>query len=174
MDAGNGERTDDAVPDGDELAGIAEQFGALTRAELLWAAEEVAFRDGREFDEAAVDEAIDRALDRLRLVAFDGPERRLLAAGPAAFPRLPAAADRLPHVLDISERSVDRAVLVEAATRRLRGAAARAVDEADRDRMTRMVDATYDLEAWAPEADAGGVRERLDDALDRLDDRQTQ
>ena len=34
------------------------------------------------------------------------------------------------------------------------------------ERVAELLDATYDFEAWAPDADARGVRERLDTAID--------
>ena len=147
---------------GDELAGVVDQFGALTRAELRRAAEEVAFRAGDDVDDEAVDDRIREAEATLRLVVLDGG---LLVPGPSALPTLPPGADNLPHVLDAPERSVDRSRAAEAAERRLREAAARAVTGDDRERAATLLDATYDLEAWAPAADASDVRARLDDAF---------
>lgn len=153
------------ILDGDELAGLADQFGALTRAELRRAVEEVAFREGEAVDDETVRAAVARAEDRLRLVAVEDDEE-LLVAGPGALPTLPAGADSLPQILEVPERSVERAAVAEAAESRLREAAARAVDAGDRERVAALLDATYDLEAWAPETDASTVRTRLDDALD--------
>jgi hypothetical protein len=155
--------------DGDELAGVVDQFGALTRAELRRAVEEVAFRAGDDVDGEAVAAAVDRAEDRLQVVAVDHEDEELLVAGPGALPALPAGAENLPHVMDVPERSVDRATVAEAAEARLRAGAARAVSAGDRDRVAALLDATYDLEAWAPDVDATGVRARLDDALAGLD-----
>ena len=158
------------ILDGDELAGLADQFGALTRAELRRAVEEVAFREGEAVDDETVCAAVARAEDRLRLVAVEDDEEdeELLVAGPGALPTLPAGADSLPQILEVPERSVARAVVAEAAETRLREAAARAVGAGDRERVAALLDATYDLEAWAPETDASTVRTRLDDALDAL------
>ncbi|MFB6168620.1 MAG: hypothetical protein ABEJ43_07210 [Haloferacaceae archaeon] len=156
--------------DGDELAGIVDQFGALTPDELDRAVEEVAFRAGETVDEAALAAAVEEAERRLRLVAVDRDDGRLYVAGPGALPRLPTGGENLPHVLDVSERSVERAAVVEAAEGRLREAAARAVGAGDRERVELLLDATYDLEAWAPEADASGVRERLDDVLAEIEE----
>jgi hypothetical protein len=153
------------VIDGDDLAGIAAQFGALTRAELVRAVEELAFRRGEDPETATVSDAIDGALADLRLVAVERDGDRLFAPGPTAFPRLPPDADDLPHILDVGERSVPREDLVDPAERRLREAAAGAVVEDDRERIEDLLDATYDLESWAPSADVGSVRERLDAAL---------
>jgi hypothetical protein len=152
--------------DGDELAGVASQFGALARADLTRAVEELAFKRGEETDEAAVTAAVDSAVEDLRLVAVEHGDETVLAPGPTAFPRLPSGAEDLPHILDVEERSVPRDELAEAAERRLREGAAAAVVGDDRDRMERLLDATYDLESWAPEADVASVRERLDTALE--------
>jgi len=164
------------VFDGDELAGVASQFGALSRAGLVRAAEELAFKRGETVETTEIEGAVDDALADLRLVAVEGEDTgggtgdgngggELLAPGPTAFPRLPDGADDLPHILDAPERSVPREDLVEPAERRLRAAAATAVAEEDRERMGRLLDATYDLESWGPDADVASVRERLDAAL---------
>lgn len=151
--------------DGDELAGIASQFGALPPADLRRAVEEVAFKRGEEVTAGQVEDAVEGALADLRLVAVEREGERLLAPGPTAFPRLPTGADDLPHILDAAERTVPQSALAEAAERRLRAAAATAVADGDRERIERLLDATYDLESWAPDADVASVRERLDAAL---------
>jgi len=141
---------------GDELAGIVDLFGTLGRAELVEALSELAYRRGVEPpDEATIDDAI----DAYRLFAYRPPDcddRRLLA-GPAAFPTLPDGAEDLPHILDVERRSVDRAAAGEAARRRIAAAAADDPDDPDRERL---LDLTYDLEAWAP-VDAGDLRDSL-------------
>jgi hypothetical protein len=151
--------------DSDELAGLVDQFGALTPAELERAVEEVAFRAGNSVADDTLAEALDGAEHRLQIVAVDDGNDRLYVAGPGALPRLPPGGENLPQILDVPERTVEREVVVEAAERRLREAAARAVGAADRERVELLLDATYDLEAWAPVADASGVRARLDNAL---------
>ena len=151
--------------DGDELAGVVDQFGALTPAELERAVEEVAFRAGETVGGEAFAEAVDEAERRLQVVAVDREGDTLYVAGPGALPRLPTEGENLPHVLDAPERTVDREAVAEAAEGRLREAAARAVGAGDREQVELLLDATYDLEAWAPTADASGVRARLDDAL---------
>lgn len=164
--------------DGDELAGIVAQFGALTRAELARAVEELAFRRGETVeavDDAegtstggsseSTDDAVDRALADLRLVEFERDGERLLAPGPTALPTLPPDADDLPYILDVEERSPSRERLREPAERRLREAAATAAAAGDRERIERLLDATYDLESWAPDASVASVRQRLDAAL---------
>jgi hypothetical protein len=149
----------------DELAGVVDQFGALTRAELRQAVEEVAFREGEAVGDDAARERVAEAEASFALVAVETDDETLLVPGPSALPTLPAGADSLPHVLDAPDREVDRDRAAEAAERRLREAAARAVADDDRERAAALLDATYDLEAWAPGVDASGVRARLDDAL---------
>lgn len=161
----------------DDLAGVVDLFGALTRAELDRALAELAARQG---SRAAADVA--GALEGYHLVAVDpasgavevaeggvpsGDEgEEFLTVGPVAFPTLPPGAEDLPHVLDVGPRVVDRASIVGRVEERLRGDAARAVAAGDVDRMRHLLDVTYDLETWAADTDVGDVRERLDDALD--------
>jgi hypothetical protein len=152
----------------DELAGVVDLFGALTRAELVAAGEELAFKRGADFE----DENIDAALSTYRLVAFDpdavverSGDERLLAAGPTAFPTLPEGAEDLPHILDIETRSPDRAALGGVVEERFRADAARAVRDDDRERIERLLDVSYDLETWAP-VTLDSMRDRLDVAAD--------
>jgi hypothetical protein len=150
----------------DELAGVVDLFGALTRSELADAGAELAFKRGGDFDDGNVD----AALAAYRLVAFDPGavieeevDERLLAAGPTAFPTLPEGAEDLPHILDVEPRTPDRAALGTVVEERFRADAARAVAEDDRERIERLLDASYDLETWAP-ITLDGVRDRLDAA----------
>ena len=162
----------------DELAGVVDLFDALTRAELSRACEELAFKRGTEFDSP---DAFDDAIAAYRLVAVDptdigGEESAptatgdgpLLAVGPTAFPTLPDRAEDLPHILDIEPREVDRRVSGAVAEERFRAEAARAVADDDHARITRLLDVSYDLEAWAP-VELAGVRDRLDDAAAGMD-----
>lgn len=126
---------------GDELAGICDLFGALTREELAAARSELAFRRGRE---AGPEEAVEEALSDYVLVEHEG----LILAGPAAFPTLPEGAGDLPHILDAPEREVDREAAGEAVLESLH-----VEDDPDLAR-----EVSYDLEAWAP-IDASGVRD---------------
>lgn len=151
--------------DPDELAGVVDLFGGLTRDELERALRELAFRDGDEAADADVADAVEAARRDLALVAVERDGDDLLVPGPTAFPVLPDGGEDLPHILDVTERDVDRAVAGRAAAEHLRGQAARAAAAGDVDRMEHLLDATYDLEAWA-DVDAGDVRERLDDALE--------
>ena len=164
--------------DGDELAGTVDPFGALSRAELREAAREVAFRRGDDLDDAALAAAVDDAVAAYRLVVCppeavpargvgddDGDGADLLAVGPTAFPEPPEGAEDLPHILGVDRRSVDRERLGRAVVERLRGQAARAVDRGEHERVRRLLDVSYDVEAWAP-VDVSDVRERFDSALE--------
>ncbi|MFC6826388.1 DUF7109 family protein [Halopelagius fulvigenes] len=169
----------------DDLAGIVDLFGALTRTELERSLDELAFKQGRDADADALANAVDGAIRNYYLVALDGEstddadadagtESELLAVGPVAFPSLPPNAEDLPHILDVPNRDVGRETVAAAAADRLRAEASEAVaeaddapDEATRDRLRTLLDVTYDVEAWAGEAAAvGDVRAELDAALD--------
>ena len=152
----------------DELAGVVDLFGALTRDELSTAGEELAFKRGVEADLDGVDDA----LASYRLVAVESEavvdssvESELLAAGPTAFPTLPTGAEDLPHIMDVEGRALDRTALGEVVETRFRADAARAVAEDDTERIDHLLDVSYDLEAWAP-VELIDVRERLDVAVE--------
>ncbi|ADJ16221.1 DUF7109 family protein [Halalkalicoccus jeotgali] len=125
----------------DELAGICDLFGALTREELARARSELAFRRD---EEAGPEGRIEAALSTYALVEHDG----LVLAGPAAFPTLPEGASDLPHILEAPDREVDREAAGEAVL-----AALAAEEDTELAR-----EVSYDLEAWAP-VDASAVRE---------------
>ncbi|TKX75481.1 hypothetical protein EXE46_03280 [Halorubrum sp. GN11_10-6_MGM] len=163
----------------DDLAGVVDLFGWLTRAELSNALSELAFKRRAEVDEAAIDAAIDLAVAEYALVpapagalsgegADDVPdgeteaadERTALAVGPAAFPTLPEGAADLPHILDVPDRGVDREALADAVLGRLREEAVAAIGEGDTERLETLADVTYDVEAWAP-VDVEPVRTRI-------------
>ncbi|ELZ46022.1 hypothetical protein C464_11805 [Halorubrum coriense DSM 10284] len=162
----------------DDLAGVVDLFEWLTRAELSRALSELAFKRRTEVDEAAIDAAIDRAVDEYALVPApegalsgdrssldeaaerDAEEDTALAVGPAAFPTLPDGAADLPHILDVPDRGVDREVLADAVLDRLRREAVTAMDGGDAERLETLADVTYDVEAWAP-VDVDPVRTRI-------------
>ncbi|UVE48949.1 hypothetical protein KU306_08340 [Haloferax larsenii] len=150
----------------DELAGVVDLFGALTREELEDALDELAFKQGHETDTDALSGAISDAVDAYYLVPYESDEAdaELLTVGPVAFPTLPPRAEDLPHILDYPTRTVPRDELVEQVEGRLRTAAAKAVSSGDTDEAARLLDITYDLEAWA-DTDVASIRERLDAAL---------
>ena len=170
------------VADRDDIAGIVDLFGALTRTELSRALAELAFKRRVELDDDAVDAAIDGAVAEYALVpaprdAVSAPLERsgdaaapgdesFLAVGPAAFPSLPDGATDLPHILDVPEREVDRDRLADAALERLSADAVEAITDGDEGRLSVLADVTYDVEAWAA-VDAGLIRERIVDEVDR-------
>lgn len=145
----------------DELAGVVDLFGALSREELVGALEELAFRWGVDAEAESLAATVDAAVDSFHLVPVD--ER--LVAGPAAFPTLPDEAEDLPHILDVERRQVDREAAALAAERRFRTVAAAALDEGDDERMRELLDASYDLEAWGA-VDVADSRAAIDRALD--------
>lgn len=156
-----------------ELAGVVDLFGALTRAELGRALVELAYKRGEECQPEAFDPVVEHALASYHLVAYeptdsdgvaDDADPELLAPGPVAFPELPEGATDLPHILDVTERAVDRETVGRAAAEQFRRDAAAAVAEGDSDRMELLLDVSYELEAWAP-VDLADARRRLDDAL---------
>ncbi|WP_123620774.1 hypothetical protein [Halorubrum sp. CSM-61] len=173
----------------DDLAGVVDLFEWLTREELSEALSELAFKQRAEVDDEAIAAAIDVAVAEYALVpappralsevgggsepdavadpgdADDAADAVALAVGPAAFPSLPADAEDLPHILDVSERDVDRETLSEAVLARLSEDAVAAIESGDADRLEVLADVTYDIEAWAP-VDAGDVRERIVAELD--------
>ena len=174
------------VDDPDELAGVVDLFGALTHDEVTRALVELAYRQGSDAHESAVEAATEAAVaaavERYYLIEYvpeettdsdeaadatdatDEADETLLTVGPVSFPGLPAEAEDLPHILDYPTRSVSREWLARSVEGRLRGDAARAVAADDVDRVRHLLDVTYDLEAWAP-VDVSEVRDRLDDAL---------
>jgi hypothetical protein len=143
---------------GDELAGIVDLFGGLTREELHEALAELAFKRGDDFDPDAAAEDVTEALDDYSLLGVARDDQRVLVPGPVAFPELPERATDLPHILDVQPRSVDRAELATVVRERLESDAA----DADSDRARYLVDVTYDAEAWAP-VELDDVRETLAD-----------
>lgn len=153
----------------DELAGVVDLFTALTRDELERALAELAFKRQGEFEPEGFADRVDAALESYHLLAVgaaavgdaDGDADEWLVAGPIAFPTLPEDAADLPHILDVPERSVDRAAVGRAAEERFRTDAAAAVEAGDDDRITELLDVSYELEAWAP-VDLEVTRERLD------------
>lgn len=150
-------------PDPDELAGVADLFGGLTRGELRGAFEDLAARSGAEFDADRLDERIDAALREYYLASVERDGGELLVAGPTALPRLPDGGEDLPHLVSVEPRSIDAEAVGLAAVERLRADAAKAVNEGDVDRIETLLDVCYDLEAWAP-VETEELRSQLDAA----------
>lgn len=142
---------------GDELAGIVDQFGALSPGELRRAIREAAFRAGADLDEATIEDWIDEAQSEFTLLKVEVADDPLIVPGPRAFPEVPAAASDLPHVLDVEPRTVPENALETGLRNRL---AARAAAVADPERAHDLIDVTYDAEAWAG-IDLEDVRDRL-------------
>lgn len=165
----------------DELAGVVDLFGALTRDELTAALTELAFKRGEGTDEDAVETAVEAAIDAYALVAVDSDAlgsfnndafdqgdsiaEEFLVPGPTAFPSLPSAAEDLPHIMDVPRRTIDREAVGETVRDRLSREATAAVEASDRERAEQLLDISYDLEAWAPIA-AEDVRAELDELLE--------
>lgn len=165
----------------EEVVGIVDLFGALTREELRRALSELAFKRGSEVDESAVAAAIDRAVHEYALVplevdgdAVDGegtdPEAgTVLIAGPAAFPVLPPKADDLPYILDVPDREIDREAAGEHVERQLVDDVDAAIEGGNPGRLETLLEVTYDLESWAP-IEVGDVRDRIADAMEGTND----
>ncbi|ATW86938.1 hypothetical protein halTADL_0116 [Halohasta litchfieldiae] len=155
----------------DEVAGVVDLFGALTRSELTRALDELAFKQGEAVNEAALESAIETATDAYALVEYepattgeDSTTETLLTVGPTAFPTLPSNAEDLPHILDYERRSVDRQRLATQVRERLTAEAEAAVDADDTDRAGELMDVSYDIEVWAT-VEAGEVRSTLEPLL---------
>lgn len=143
----------------DELAGVVDLFGALTRDELAEALHELAFKQGRDVDDDAVEAAIENALDQYALVRVDRDDvDALIVPGPTAFPAVPEGGMDLPHILDVDRRDVPRNRLGDALESRFEAE----LGEADDDRLAFLFDVTYDAETWA-DVDADALRERIDE-----------
>jgi hypothetical protein len=160
----------------DELAGVVDQFGALTRAELQDAAAELAFKADGDFEPEAFAADVDDALHSYHLLAVDSDavegtdaatdeDATWLVPGPIAFPTLPAGAADLPHIMDLDARSVDREAAGRAAEAQFRTDAAAAAEGGDDDRIAALLDVSYELEAWGP-VDLAAARDHLDAATE--------
>jgi hypothetical protein len=146
----------------DELAGVVDLFGALTRDELAEALAELAFKQGKAVDESALETVIEDAVTDYYLVEADADGERVLVPGPVAFPSMPKNGEDLPHIMDVPERSVDQEGLGDRVKERLE-AEAKTVGGGDEKRASYLIDVSYDLEAWSP-VEADDVRSRLDES----------
>lgn len=151
--------------DPDELAGIVDCFGALTRDELARACSETAFRRGDDVSEETLRAAIASATDDYAIVEHDGA----LVPGPAAFPTLPDGAEDLPHIMDVEHRPIDREAVAETVADQFRADVDDAVQGGDSDRCRALLDRTYEVESWGP-IDLTEERSRLDDRLASLEE----
>ncbi|MFC7071888.1 hypothetical protein ACFQJ7_10610 [Halovenus rubra] len=161
----------------DELAGVVDLFGGLTRAELSEALAELVYRQGGEYDLSAHADTIDAAIRSYHLVAVANPADReaterdwadekahsgkpLLLAGPLAFPTLPSDARDLPHILDVSKRTVDTDDVGHEVAEMFREDARSAIDADDQSRIDTLLDASYEVEPWTG-VDLAPVRQDL-------------
>jgi hypothetical protein len=157
----------DMEPHPDELAGVVDMFGALTRAELQEALAELAFKQGEGYDPDAFADDIATAVEGYYLVPVDSSEAggdgkegpQLLVPGPVAFPDLPENAEDLAHIMNISTRRVDRDTAGRAGVERFRTEVA---ETATPERASTLVDVSYELETWAG-VDLSDVRGQLDE-----------
>ena len=158
----------------DELAGIVELFGSLTRAELQTAVAELAFKTAGDFEPDSFASDVEAARRSYHLLSIPptavdeepieaAEEPSWLVPGPLAFPALPENATDLPHILGVAERAVDPAAVDRAAEQRFRADAAAAVDAGDADRIATLRDVSYEIEAWGG-VDLAATRDRLDAA----------
>lgn len=149
----------------DELAGIVDVLGPVTRDELKQAGEELAFKRGAE----GTTVKISTALETYHLVAVDDHDidtnKPILVVGPAAFPALPDGVEDLPHILDVPSRDPDTKTIAAAAEQRFREDAATAIEAGDGDRIASLLDVSYELEAWGP-VELATARDRLDGETD--------
>jgi hypothetical protein len=152
---------------GDELAGVVDLFGALTRAELGEALAELAYKRREEYDTEGFTDQIGAAVESYRLIQLDPTDlpvetdESVLVAGPGAFPVLPEGGVDLVHILDIDKREIDRQAAGRAVLDRFREDAASAIDNDTSDRVERLIDVSYELEAWA-DVDLSAERDHLD------------
>jgi hypothetical protein len=159
-------------PTADELAGIVDLFGALTRAELRRALDELAFKQNLEVDDAS--RRIDAAIDSYHLVEVtadfligtsEPPESPVIVLGPAAFPALPANAADLPHIMAVPAREVDTAAVKAVVTERFEQAVEDAVANEDETAAASLLDVSYELAAWGM-SDLDAVRSSLEEVTD--------
>lgn len=165
---------------GDELAGVVDLFGGLTRTELERALSEAAFRaSGDSLDPEDVEASLEAAREEFAVVALeptdapdgaatwtdDGEAEPLFVAGPSAFPTLPEGAEDLPHILDVDTRRPGREALGATARDRFVASVSSALEAGDADRCRHLLDLSYDLEAWAP-IDLTDERDRLEAVLE--------
>lgn len=155
---------------GNDVAGVVDLFGGLTRTELGEALAELAFKRGENHDPDAFETEIESAIRSYHLVAVDPDETAvavddsLLVVGPVAFPELPDGATDLLHILDITERDIDRETAARVSEKRFREDASVAVEAGDTERIRALLDVSYELEAWGG-VDLARSRDHLDAAL---------
>lgn len=151
----------------DELAGVLERFGGLTRGELSRAFAEAAARSGE--PEPEIDPHLAAARRSFGVVALDRGDDTLYVAGPTAFPTLPEGGEDLRHILSVEPRDVDWTAAADALRERYDRALEGAIRAEDSDRLRELLDASYDVEAWAP-IDLADERDRIEETLAGLEE----
>lgn len=151
-------------PDPDELAGVADLFGGLSRSGLTTAFEHLAARAGTPFDEETLESVIAEAVNEYFLVEIEHDGDLVVAPGPRALPSLPERGEDLPHMMDIEERRIDPLTIANATEERLRTDAAQAIAAADAERAALLIDVCYEVEAWG-EVTTSEIRSELDALL---------
>ena len=152
----------------DELAGVVDLFGGLTREELERALSEVAYRDGgASIDDETIDTTLEEAIEGFVVVEFgegSAETGSLYVAGPTAFPTTPEHGEDLPYILDLDRRTIDRETLGTRVTDRLNREIEAALAAGDAEQARWLVDVSYDVESWAP-VTCTDQRERLDELV---------
>jgi len=160
--------------DPDELAGVCDLFGGLSRDELARAAEELAFRRGDDFSRDAHDAAVADAIAAFVLLELapatddaatggadaSDDDAPLVVPGPRAFPRTPDGGADLPHILDVPRRDVPGDA-VESAVRARLAAAVNDLDSDNAERASLLLDVTYDAAALTG-GEFGDVRDAIE------------
>jgi hypothetical protein len=162
---------------GDELAGVVDLFGTLSRAELRRAWSELAFKRGDDLSTEAADAAIDDAVASYVLLSLSESETsrgeteptddERLAVGPVAFPTLPDGAEDLPHIMDVPDREPDPERLARVVRRRFERDAEAAIEADDGARIAELLEVSYELDVWGPvDMDVAATRAQLTDAVE--------
>lgn len=174
----------------DEVAGVVDAFGALTRDELRRALSELAYRQGADVDPDGdvVGDAIADARATYHLLAVGrdalaegaatetvgaddagvdaaSDDAEFLVVGPSAFPTLPEGGEDLHRILAVDRRRVDRDGVARAASERVRAEVASLladVGRADADAEV-AVDADLDVPADVEATEAVVAADRLVD-----------
>ncbi|MFW5965140.1 MAG: DUF7109 family protein [Halodesulfurarchaeum sp.] len=147
---------------GDDLAGILQEFGGLSPAELRQAIAETTFRAGEELPEEHIEAAVSAAIEEFSILPVAVEKRELLVAGPRAFPDPPEAAADLRHILEVSPREIPEAAREAALRERLENELTLSPGP---ERASELIEMTYDAEAWLA-IDLSEVRSRLADRVE--------
>ncbi|MFB6300905.1 MAG: hypothetical protein ABEH65_11660 [Halobacteriales archaeon] len=146
------------TPTHDELAGIVDLFGGLTRAQLRDAVEELAFKQGESVEQGDLDDRIDRACRGYYLLAVpaetisDRPDEAspLLVPGPVALPSLPTYGEDLPHIMDPDQQLIPIEAKAAALREQLEADVQAAVEDEATTRAETLLDVCYAAESWGP------------------------